>query len=412
MIPIVAQLRRALESISDVFYDLEPEVAARGADHAVQEFWHASGTAEDATVAGRGVQDTPEESDGENRMAGEESLERLFEIGAEIDRPRLESAFGGADGDAILQSVLHERGTDALGWYVPFHARGVQWGAYVSLAGLVTLALNTFEPLGKGLDVSLRLAFRAIHQHELFHFGVEYFTAEWELLHGKPCFKPASVLHRTPEGYFLEEEQCANAYMLRRFARGGRDHFLRGKTALLRQFVRNQPPGYSAGDATTSDDHFLLLANWLLHRYAYEAKGSYVLERHEPFDFLSLLPGQPIIDWRFCPVHLVHDGARFGIPDDLLRFIRCINAIEETPKFRKQLDSMDQRVALGWAKARQRLQVSTQGAGLDFKPWPDASRRLFSIRVSRSHRVHLEHDRPSGVWQAVAVGGHREMGHG
>jgi hypothetical protein len=68
--------------------------------------------------------------------------EELFEFGAEIDEDRLVEAFGGAEGEMIRRSILQERGTDALAWYVTFHARGLQWGAYIPTSSLVYLATH------------------------------------------------------------------------------------------------------------------------------------------------------------------------------------------------------------------------------------------------------------------------------
>lgn len=66
----------------------------------------------------------------------------------------------GADGESIKKAVL-AKGIDALGWYVPFHAKGVQWGIYVPASGLACLIANVFADLPVDLPTRLLIAFRA-----------------------------------------------------------------------------------------------------------------------------------------------------------------------------------------------------------------------------------------------------------
>ena len=61
------------------------------------------------------------------------------------------------------------------------------------------------------------LAFRLIHQHEMFHFAADYALAQLEVLSGKPVWLPArEQLRDKMLGYRVHEEQLANAWMMRK----------------------------------------------------------------------------------------------------------------------------------------------------------------------------------------------------
>ena len=408
MIHPVNHVRRALNRVPGAFYDFPPDEVPRGSAAAVQELWSPqdeSAGETDLVPDVRGVRALSPDG------SGADHLEQLFEFGAEIDLPRMQGALAGSEGETIRKSI-EVHGVDALGWYVPFHARGAQWGIYISISGIAYLMVKVFLPLRAEWDVLFRLAFRAIHQHEVFHFGVEYFSAQWELLHGEVCHKPAQQLLRRLYRYNPREEECANAHMVRQFRAGGPDHWLGGKTSLLRRFIKGQPPGYRDGGSVTSTSAFEAETSQLLKEYA-QCAGTYVPDRHLAATLTALLPGFPAIEWRDCPVHLVHDGERFGVPEGIVRFIARIEAeIDETGPFLKQLAKLPVSVAEAWRWAKHRLRQSTIDKGLDFKPWKDGKRTLYSIRLSRQYRAHLEHERASGRWLAIAVGTHRAMGHG
>src|SRR5690606_20777509 len=85
----------------------------------------------------------------------------------------------GDGGDEIRRKVMHQ-GTDALGWYVPFHYTGIQWGIYLPVSGIVSLASTCFSSLKISASEKLLISMRAIHQHELLHFAVNYAVGQLE----------------------------------------------------------------------------------------------------------------------------------------------------------------------------------------------------------------------------------------
>ena len=95
------------------------------------------------------VDDTPESDEGFSA-----DLDEIFEIGAEIDEDRLQQALGGGLGESVRKSI-EMRGVDALGWYVTFHGRGVQWGIYIKSSSVLALAVMMFRHLAADLRDTL-----------------------------------------------------------------------------------------------------------------------------------------------------------------------------------------------------------------------------------------------------------------
>ena len=259
----IAEIRPDLGKIQGVFYEHEPEETERGSDGAVQTLWNHEQQAEEANS----VNQSPyimENAEGES--AKEVELDEIFEIGAEIDEDRLQSALGGGVGERIRKSIAMS-GVDGLGWYVTFHARGVQWGIYIKLSSVLYLASLMFKFLEADAETRLRIAFRAIHQHELFHFATDYMSAQWELITGQPCHKPARVLRDDKAGYNILEEALANANMLRSCQRGGSKLRVRGRAAALHGFTALQPKGYRDAHRYVSSPAFVARCEQLARDY-------------------------------------------------------------------------------------------------------------------------------------------------
>src|SRR5262245_25609615 len=95
-------LRRALIGVPGAFYDVPAEEATRGHEGAVQELWQPF---DNDAVEEKVAPDAPgmPEAETENPLAA--SLEHLFEFGAEIDTPQLDSVLGGVEGEKIRKSI-------------------------------------------------------------------------------------------------------------------------------------------------------------------------------------------------------------------------------------------------------------------------------------------------------------------
>jgi hypothetical protein len=70
-------------------------------------------------------------------------------------------------------------------------------------------------------------------------------------------------------------------------------------------------------------------------------------------------------------------------------------------------------VQRAWEWAKEVLEINPQVGGLNFKLWERRpGHRIYSVRLSRSHRAHLAYHDDTRQWVALEVGGHHTMGHG
>jgi len=285
--------------------------------------------------------------------------------------------------------VEANRGTDALAWYVTFHGKGVQWGIYIPVSSISYLMTSVFGPLNCDSLTKSKMAFRMLHQHELFHFAVDYMAAQLEAIVGLPCHKPARDLKDKLLGYILLEEQLANAHMIRSFRSGPRANRVSGATNVVRQFVMNQPPGYREGAKSTTTHALLMKFEELALSFG-ECIPDYDPRGLEAVELTALYPTRPQVDWRYCPIHLIHDETRIAVPTIELGLFRTIQSIVESDGFLDQLSKIPSSIQKKWQKTKDLLKITTSAQGLDFKLWKSAENQLiFSIRLSDNYRAHL-----------------------
>jgi hypothetical protein len=335
----------------------------------------------------------------------------VFEVPAEMDEAV--PALGGAEGKRIRENV-HTYGIDALGWYVPFHSPGWQWGVYVPISGIAFMAKEVFGGLSAKLATTAQLGFHAILNHELFHFAAEYTIAQSELMHREPWYLPAvkGLRDRGP-GYSLTEECMANAYMLNAFRTSKPSFRVRGKLDALREFTKKQPDGYN--DAINCPpSEWAWGTREVIIDYAVGPKGVDMFNSNGTnfirCDWEQQFPIHPRIDWRYCPIHLVHDESVVGMPPECLNFFSRLGSIDESVKFASTLNDLPDSIRRAWERTKEKLQTAVT-AGADLKPWPKGGKDVWSVRVNKSIRAHLLRPRETANWLALEIGGHKLMGH-
>ncbi len=410
----ITDIRPILKAIPGAFIDIEPEEISRGYQAGISTLWEPTESEPEALKVGT----LDAEQDGEqvnpDTTAASTEIEEIFEFGAEIDRDLLQAAMNGTEGEKIRQAVL-ERGVDALGWYVPFHANGDQWGIYVPMSGIAHIMVDVIWDLQTDLLTKFRIAFRAIHQHELFHFAVEYMAGQWEALTEKPCWNPARGLKDADRGYYLLEEECANAHMMRSSLGGRSSLRVARRTSAMREFVRRQPPGYREGDHKR-EARFTERCELLARGYVgcIPDSGFQASDAFKAFESMRTYPPLfPNLNWAYVPIHILNDGARIGIPPDLLGLIRSIENVHESDRFTRRFGTLPIEIRNAWNRLKSRMQTSLAMPGLDFKQWKRSEDGvIYSVRVSRSHRAHLQRRTPGEPWLALDIGTHKEMGHG
>ncbi len=403
----VLEIREALSHVGGAFADFPVDWAAPGPDEAVRSLWCDSAAALDAK---QGVTEPREAEDQYDEPGPLPDLEDLFEIGAEVDRDSLESALGGPSGAEIRRSIALKGIDPSLGAYLSFHCRGAQCGIYIRTSALCHLAEDVFGGLALPLANRLKIALRAIHQHELFHFAVDYMAAQWEAITQKPCWLPARSLKHPTSGYNLLEEELANAHMMRAFWGGPKPLKAKGRADCLREFVLRQPPGYRDAPRSVATPAFVAAAS----RLAFDYVGCIPGLRAPAFgalDAYRMFPLADPLDWRYCPVHIIEDSHRLGLPPLDLELFREVAGITESKQFSKALASFPPSLRRQWQRTKEKLAISTALPGLDFKRWrraPDGD--VYSVRITLNYRAHLHY--ASGSWVAEAVGPHKAMGHG
>lgn len=338
----------------------------------------------------------------------------IFEIPPELDERKIRETLGRAGG-GDFERMNEATGTDALGWYFPFHYQIAQHGIYLSGKGILELAAHCFnrkysEDQTEDVRRKLQYAGHAILRHEAFHFAVECMAANWELATGAACYVPAKAQLRGTAGYIEQEEALANAYMLRGFrwvssiTEGAR------ATQSLKSYIKMQPAGYNRGANYVTADRFELGCKEL----AFDYHRKMDLQWFAPsgtFDSAALYPNANRIDWRRCPIIVLDEGGLLAALGIVPRFIGNVADITESLSFAKQLARLGSIYSGKWQATKEKLRHSTSARGLDFKPWRNGGNGCFSVRVDREVRAHLRHDATTQTWLAEEIGRHDAMGH-
>lgn len=308
----ISEIRRIIADIPDAFVDFPAEDVDRCNDPAIKSLWNPDRSQNESLspCSDRGVSDDSNELSTTIELTGPEEI---FEYGAEIEVDGMVNALGGAKGNELKRAML-AAGFQDPGWYMTFHARNVNPGIYIPISRVLAFTIAYFWDLPTDFWSKFKLAFRAIHQHELFHFGIDYMSAQWEAITSTACGLPAKKLLKNQKlGYNPLEEELANTQMLYSFRWANKPLNIRGKTAALKRFVKNSPPGYRDALKNTRIADFerkctILASDHICCIPDYDYKYLYAI------NVLDIFPRFPRLDWRYCPIHIVHDEKRFNLP--------------------------------------------------------------------------------------------------
>jgi hypothetical protein len=414
----ISAVRKALEEIPNSQINFSPENDFLGDQSGIQvdTVWNGESAAQDrdeATLA-------PDDSQGGNSNRNDNEgwshqvpqPEPVFEFGAEIDdkRPLLR----GEEGRQIKESIL-VKGTDGLAGYLSFHVNNAQWGIYIPTSGIAYLVENVLGGLPASFETKCRLAFHSLLSHELFHFATDYMVAQWEMIWNQAIWTNMRAQREKHGQRYLErEEKLANAYMLRRLRGAARATKIEGTILAMRCFVAQQPSGYCDGGKVRDyqwDSELRLLA------YEYFLSVDEYLTSYRPLisefpiEFSVLYPIGPRIDWRYCPIHLVHDEHRLEIPKFYLDLFTSVGKLEEPASFRRQLSQLPAEAQKRWDKFK-RLSSTAITPGMRLKKWKPLGENAYAFRIDDNFRAHLRFHPTEQKWTALEIGDHADMGHG
>ncbi len=406
MVQNIMKIRQALMNIPDCIRPFPPGETFQGSDPAVKciEMSSGSGNEEETDIA-----PSLKLEDDQLGSYKIEEFQPHFEIGADIDA--VSPLFGGELGHLLKQSVLH-KGIDAYGWYTSFHQTGVQWGVYISKTYLGFFIYHTLKNLQVPIFKKAEIAFKCVLNHELFHFATDYAVAQCEMFSDEAWWWPMKLAKG--QNYNIQEEKLANAYMLQSSQRMRYGLKVKGKQEILRDFTKSQPVGYRDAVLVKRHDWPRELA-LLAHEYGKHAEfisdNIFLWDKKFGFDWAQIFPIRPQVNWRYCPIFLVDDAKKYGIPSGWLECLSCIPLIEESFSFREQLARLGQDNRDAWVRTKRRLQ-QTITRGADFKKWPPGGDDVYSVRINDNIRVHLKGVPRERKWLAIRIGNHKEMGHG
>jgi hypothetical protein len=106
-------------------------------------------------------------------------------------------------------------GTDSLAWYASFH-RTNYWGIYIPYSGLLKFA-NNFLHVTQDPNLAIQLAWDGLLAHESMHYGIDVACAQLEVISNSPIYVKGQFSLRSSYGHIPDEEQIAEAAMLRFF---------------------------------------------------------------------------------------------------------------------------------------------------------------------------------------------------
>jgi len=321
-------------------------------------------------------------------------------------------------------------GTDALAWYASFH-RTNYWGIYIPYTGLLRFAYN-FLHVTQDPNLAIQLAWDGLLAHESMHYGIDVACAQLEVISNSPIYINGQSSLRCSQGHIPDEEQVAEAAMLRFFKSLNLKNYGLNKAEREEIFNRvvekslQAPSGYCDGIKCIYPKIFTKHLNSYLYNLG--RLGSPSTSFVSPNNVLELSGLAPIstsgfcnpsrIDYSECPIHVFDDTPANSGMSNAIHFITQIPHIEEGPGF---MDKVSPKYLSHWLKTKELLgnpSYPKNKDNLDFKRWekedcPEKNTRAWSVRVGKTTnmRAHIDEHITSKRWIATKFDNADKMGH-
>jgi len=322
-----------------------------------------------------------------------------------------------------------ELGTEALAWYASFHKTNY-WGIYVPYTGLLRFA-SYFLPFTQNADRAIQMAWDALIAHESIHYGIDVACAHMEIISNTAIYINAHASMRSPQGHIPDEEQLAEAALLRFLnVSSTRTYFLSKieKEEICQMAVRRTgrlPSGYRDSIDCVKPLVFTEHLNSYLKKISYSAFSNTQSNNIKDLNLSGLIPliksgfyNPSNVDYSDCPIYVFDDTSANSGMSNVIHFISQISHIEEGPGF---MDKVVPQYLKQWIHTKELLgnpNYPKNKKNLDFKRWekedlPEKNIRVWSVRVGNktNMRAHIEEQTLTKRWIATKFGDADKMGH-
>ncbi len=319
-------------------------------------------------------------------------------------------------------------GTESLAWYASFH-RTNYWGIYIPYTGLLRFSSN-FLDITQDPNLAIQLAWHGLISHEAMHYGIDVACAQIEVIANLPIYINGQAAMRSTQGHIPDEEQLAEAAMLRYFQSSKLSKYsleLNQKEKIFYRAVEKSaklPTGYCDGFKCISPKIFSQHLNLYLNNLCHSGSPSHFTLSNNGLELSGLLPtvstgyiNPSMVNYSECPIHLFDDTPSNSAMSNAIHFITHVPHIEESPGFmNKVMPYLKQ-----WIKTKELLgnpSYPKNNDNLDFKRWededsPQNNTRAWSVRVGKTTnmRAHIDEHLLSKKWVATRFGNADKMGH-
>lgn len=321
-------------------------------------------------------------------------------------------------------------GTEACAWYASFHKTNY-WGIYIPYTGLLRFA-SSIVGITQNPNLAIQLAWDGLLAHESMHYGIDVACAQLEIISNSPIYINGQLSLRSPQGHIPDEEQVAEAAMLRFFKNLSLKKYNLTKNERLEIFDRmlykssNAPPGYCDGAKCISPKIFTEHLNSYLYNLCHLGSPSNSFSTViSPLELSGLMPiaskgfySPSGVNFSECPIHVFDDTPSNSAMSNAIHFITQIPHIEEGPGF---MDKVVPKYLGQWMKTKEMLGNPSYPKNkdtLDFKRWEDeddaqGNTRAWSVRVGKTTnmRAHIDEHITTKRWVAARFGNADKMGH-
>ena len=337
----------------------------------------------------------------------------IFELpsGSSLDEDP-ESRDSNEEGDEAIAGGVRDHGIDILAFYKsyrfvnekPFRGR---WGIFFvnkAVRYLTHLLATEFPSLYRPRTRAIEF----LWEHEIYHAKFDVGVLAVEAIAKQHFYLPQMIAFRRHQNQ-QPEEALANESSWRHVkqydplvSRSRKASFegVDGFSQFFFDFMKMQPGAYARFD----EDVYELkseAAAGIFQRQRYRVARADHLAR-----LIGLNP-RGTCTKTDVPRHLI-GGVRYSTLISPARFIPKVQEIRESDKFKSSIQGDHKKL---WTNTKEKLVAASSLPGLDFKFWdaPD----VWSVRANDNFRAHLSAiSKTNGIWEAVAFGNHKEMGHG